>query len=423
MTLSITLPPSPGHAEGEGSESDVARLFTALFAHTPEALAEVRVMPRRAPPSRYFGPASCIRDVHELLRRTGQTSSVYHSVCAKMRAGSKEEVAIGYGALVLDHDDRPTAREAWGALADVGLEPSIIVNSGRGFHSYFLLDALAPVEEGKLAGKRLWTWLDDLDHIAGDRVYDAARVLRTPGSWNARSESQCLIAEMAGHRYSLAQVNAALDKAGARMVELKTKRARTGLAPRTPRTPDTNVPVVDPARLELLWSRLDPAMQQRAMTSTNGARHERDFIVAKALIRAGASDDEVVTMASFCDGLKEKLDECGVSYWRGIADDARASLATLYVSDVFDQREVFGEVTTVEATVTRIRIGTRVVVKLDAHGRGEVATGVEYGMFVERVWPLLGWASERDSRGKRIVVTLLEHEAYRQVIGWYAPTA
>jgi len=84
-----------------------------------------------------------------------------------------------------------TIGEAKELLADFPVAPTAIVYSGGGIQPYWLFDEPVPAEEarrvlvrwaytwGQLAAKR------DL-HI--DNVFDLARVLRVPGTWNRKCE-------------------------------------------------------------------------------------------------------------------------------------------------------------------------------------------------------------------------------------------
>lgn len=64
--------------------------------------------------------------------------------------------------------------------------PSLIVHSGRGFHLYWLLDAFTTD----------WEWVEKANkwlgaQLGGDAVFDAARVLRIPGTWNDKEDARC----------------------------------------------------------------------------------------------------------------------------------------------------------------------------------------------------------------------------------------
>ncbi len=59
-------------------------------------------------------------------------------------------------------------------------QPNIIVDSGNGYHLYFLLDQPYPVEDVSYTCKRLEVWL------GADHCHDPARILRVPGTLNRK---------------------------------------------------------------------------------------------------------------------------------------------------------------------------------------------------------------------------------------------
>ena len=65
--------------------------------------------------------------------------------------------------------------------ATMPLQPSIVVNSGRGEHRYWLLES--PIDSTMAAGlQRAWVYRCNADHAA----VDLARLLRVPGSVNTK---------------------------------------------------------------------------------------------------------------------------------------------------------------------------------------------------------------------------------------------
>lgn len=100
-----------------------------------------------------------------------------------------------------------TADEVRAALAAFGLPPSYVVNTGHGFHVYWLLREPVLVDDLNVL-ERINYGLGQILH--GDSTHDASRVLRVPGTINAKLKDPpvppvpCEIEE--GHpelRYSL----------------------------------------------------------------------------------------------------------------------------------------------------------------------------------------------------------------------------
>lgn len=72
--------------------------------------------------------------------------------------------------------------------ASMPLQPSIVVNSGRGEHRYWLLDT--PIDATMAAGlQRAWVHRCGADHAA----VDLARVLRVPGSTNTKNGARVTV--------------------------------------------------------------------------------------------------------------------------------------------------------------------------------------------------------------------------------------
>lgn len=90
-----------------------------------------------------------------------------------------------YIAAVLDFDTDPEA--GLRRLRALGLEPSVVVHSGRGMHAYLLLDRPEPADEFRPVAKAL------CDATGSDAVHDPGRILRTPGTVNPRTATMARI--------------------------------------------------------------------------------------------------------------------------------------------------------------------------------------------------------------------------------------
>ena len=86
--------------------------------------------------------------------------------------------------------------------ATMPVQPSIVVNSGRGEHRYWLLDT--PIDATMAAGlQRAWVYRCGADHAA----VDLARVLRVPGSTNTKNGARVTVtAWEPDRRYTAAQL-------------------------------------------------------------------------------------------------------------------------------------------------------------------------------------------------------------------------
>jgi hypothetical protein len=82
------------------------------------------------------------------------------------------------------------AAEAHALIGLYDLDPSFVVNSGGGLHAYWLFDEpINASDAGALLARWAATWAE-LAHKAGlrvDNVFDIARVLRVPGTYNQKN--------------------------------------------------------------------------------------------------------------------------------------------------------------------------------------------------------------------------------------------
>ncbi len=120
-----------------------------------------------------------------------------------------------YVALWLDldfHGQENAVRAAWAKLLEIftaaGIRPSIIVESGRGIHVYWLLDKPYPNAEARpcCAGLQKEASICDIEGGGSDPINDPCRVLRMPGTSNLKDKSDprsCIIVEASWKRYPL----------------------------------------------------------------------------------------------------------------------------------------------------------------------------------------------------------------------------
>jgi hypothetical protein len=196
----------------------IAPEHTEAFLKTlhpePSARALVRFCARRSGKpwvvKWHYDPAC--RAILEILELAAQGWDVYVQVnpCATMAGGKINNVAYVH-ALVCDIDTLRTKTSYLKAIAffdsKVGLRPSITVHSGNGGHLYFLLDRHYTVEEARATARRLCVayW--------SDRVWNANRVLRLPGTTNTKEPPQpCYVHELTARRWSLDEINDCLDR-------------------------------------------------------------------------------------------------------------------------------------------------------------------------------------------------------------------
>lgn len=171
----------------------IERFLTAIWR--PTGYGEIRVIDPRLPAGdpakvrqRFFdlsegGLTTVVQHVTTVADEGGR--DIYFGVMPRMRrAGKNADVMPLTDVLWADLDAKHAANGKAGVWANVHrspVSPSIIVDSGNGYHAYWLLRDLVPFEDASLAMKSI------AKRIGGDHTYDAARVLRVPGTTNYKN--------------------------------------------------------------------------------------------------------------------------------------------------------------------------------------------------------------------------------------------
>lgn len=162
-------------------------------------------------------------------------ANVYFS-CALMRkphfgrGGVADTIGITMLWLDLDIADDahkagncPTELQARQILAAYPAAPSLIVNSGHGWHAYWLLDApfmFSNTEDRNRAADLMRGW-QAIAQIAGasigchvDSTHDLARVLRVPGTFNVKNGGHVPVTIIDDNceRYGMAELEQAAPK-------------------------------------------------------------------------------------------------------------------------------------------------------------------------------------------------------------------
>src|SRR5690606_2783889 len=120
--------------------------------------------------------------------------------------------ALGTSVLWVDVDTRTPERTAEVLQQLQGLDkpPTMVVDSGRGLHAYWLLDCF--VTDHDAIVQRNYHLVTTLKASAADGCYDLARVLRVPGTYHTKTEPPKLAEVVyvdAGREYSIDDFDAA----------------------------------------------------------------------------------------------------------------------------------------------------------------------------------------------------------------------
>lgn len=120
--------------------------------------------------------------------------NVYFGVCPRgiTRGTEKDVCQVNCLWVDLDSKNRENKRAVKKRLDDFDPEPSIIVNSGNGYHIYWLFDKMEDInsEEDILRIKGFNKGL--AEELKGDKGIDLSRILRVPGTKNMKDPKETL---------------------------------------------------------------------------------------------------------------------------------------------------------------------------------------------------------------------------------------
>lgn len=150
---------------------------------------ELRTFKKNQPPQQYF-----LRDTTEAMRTAMSAGlagreDVYFGVLRRTRAEGTADAAIDTTHLLWADFDAKNFRgktgsgSAFAEIANMRLIPHIIVDSGHGYHAYWLLDDEYPFIEAQKVMKGI-EQVHRTDHCS-----DAARILRIPGTLNFKEQA------------------------------------------------------------------------------------------------------------------------------------------------------------------------------------------------------------------------------------------
>lgn len=243
----------------------------------------------------------------EIAKLNVQGWDAYYGVLPRIRrSGTAEDVYQGMNILWADLDSKSFGEDgtqdskeaALAALRKPVLQPQIIVDSGGGYHAYWLLDREMDLEWGSLVMKGI------AKQVNGDHVSDAPRVLRVPGSLNWKRESprpaRVLRFDIVGPFYRPADFSDYLEYS-------QPKQRTTSQVYDRQDLPD--------------W--LIQLCQQGA---PKGQRSEAAFKAALWLAKYGQTDDEIRLMFALTpNGIGAKYAERGDNWLNRTIENARAA--------------------------------------------------------------------------------------------------
>ena len=146
--------------------------------HTSEArFGELRIINNRKVRQAYI-PLNQIDVVSQM--RFGDGDDIYYGVLPRTRqSGSADAVIPWTRWLWADFDNKQVSEgKAFFALMRSPVPPAVIIDSGHGYHAYWLLDRFEPVPVAQEIMKNMSSY------FGADHTHDAPRVLRVPYTTN-----------------------------------------------------------------------------------------------------------------------------------------------------------------------------------------------------------------------------------------------
>ena len=171
-------------AAGQQVDAFLRMLFDGLDGHI-----EIRPIEDKRG-GRVICAERCWLTLDELLDRRadmaarfkGKRWALFFGVLPRTREGGTAE-DVGPGRVVwvdVDFKDFDSEAQARAEVADLPMQPTTVVSSGHGLHLYWVLSEEQDPAELSLMADALQL------RVGGDACFDAARILRLPGSWNVK---------------------------------------------------------------------------------------------------------------------------------------------------------------------------------------------------------------------------------------------
>lgn len=169
---------------------DLTTFFDVVYKHTPTTAYMVltTIKPNQVTNNSYhYGNE--LSQLRNEITRLADSTNVYLRIAPTRMApaiGKRglEDDSSGSSVLWADLDCYSDKEAGVVALESFRIPPTLIVDSGGGLHAYWLLDSFSDDLLG-IKARNKWLY-QELSNNNADRVYDLARVLRVPGSFNIK---------------------------------------------------------------------------------------------------------------------------------------------------------------------------------------------------------------------------------------------
>jgi len=169
------------------------RFFETIFKNT-EGYIEIRTIEKDKVKQFWYEISELDRLLLELEKPYFKRVNSYFGVCPRRTKKGTEENVTQVNCLWVDLDAKniEEKNEQIKKIKDFDPEPSIIINSGNGYHIYWLFDKLeqisSPQDTLRLKGYNKGL----AEELKGDKGIDLSRILRIPGTKNIKDPKNIL---------------------------------------------------------------------------------------------------------------------------------------------------------------------------------------------------------------------------------------
>jgi len=320
--------------EQEVFKNQVLLFFRQLFESTITnnlGQIEIRAIDKGKPFSSFTStPIKAVEDAYHLCNNG---CNVFFGVNPRIGCRGKKEnvhnlvtfhVDIDYG--VIGHkkgSDYETVDQARQAIDAFKLKPTMLVNSGGGFHCYWILEE--PVKVKDIGVETLESINKSLSIELGGDIgpHELSRILRVPGTYNLKEKKnirEAKIEYMDGPKYKYEQFSEFINVEVEKKVQSKSATQTTNQTPVVVTQPNVNLSSIESLTVP-------DKIKNLILNGNHGeyaSRSEADMAVVLMLVNKGFDFNGVKSIfSSYPIGQKYKSHQMPDSYLQATIDKAR----------------------------------------------------------------------------------------------------
>jgi len=200
--------------------SRVKEFLKAIFGFAPNVFIEVRLIRNKKVGYRNFykTPEELVDDLFTRKSHLLQSYNCYFSVCPRFKKSGEENAVRKLNCFWADLDAKKQTKEE----IEIKIEafeprPSIIVDTGHGYHLYWLLSHPIPIDKNsRILCRGVLKGLSKA--LGGDHIIDLSRLLRVPYTLNVKKEPVPvrIVDFSPKRRYSLCELERFYEEPGVR---------------------------------------------------------------------------------------------------------------------------------------------------------------------------------------------------------------